>query len=197
MMRGCRMVQTQTQPELSTYADYRTWPNERRDELIEGMVFAMAPAPSINHQRMVGEIYRQTANALQGKPCQPFIAPVDVLFPRMNEQDDAVQTVLQPDVFVVCDPSKIEPHAIRGAPDWVVEVLSPGSASRDHIAKRRVYEAAGVCEYWLVHPEERLLMIYRLEQGVYGKPDVQELTGTTTVGILPEVAIQWEETSDA
>jgi Uma2 family endonuclease len=146
---------------------------------------------------MVGEMYRQTANALQGKPCQPFIAPVDVLFPRMNEQDDAVQTVLQPDVFVVCDPSKFEPHAIRGAPDWVVEVLSPGSASRDHTAKRRIYEAAGVREYWLVHPEERLLMIYRLEQCVYGKPDVQELTGTTRVGILPEVAIQWDETSDA
>ncbi|AFL75001.1 Protein of unknown function (DUF820) [Thiocystis violascens DSM 198] len=111
-MRGFRMVQTQTQPELSTYADYRTWPNERRDELIEGMAYAMAPAPSINHQR---------------------------------------------------------------------------------IAKRRIYEAAGVREYWLVHPEERLLMIYRLEQGVYGKPDVQELTGTTNVGILPEVAIQWDE----
>ncbi|WP_295408993.1 Uma2 family endonuclease [uncultured Thiocystis sp.] len=190
------MAQTQTQPELSTYADYRTWPNERRDELIEGMAYAMAPAPSINHQRMVLSLAAQARTALQGKPCQPFIAPVDVLFPRMNEQDDAVQTVLQPDVFVVCDPSKIEPHAIRGAPDWVVEVLSPGSASRDHIAKRRIYEAAGVREYWLVHPEDRLLMIYRLEQGVYGRPDVQELTGTTKVGILPEVAIQWDETPD-
>ena len=191
------MAQTQTQPSGSTYADYRTWPDDRRYELIEGAAYAMAPAPSINHQRMAGEIYRQIGNALHGKPCQPFIAPVDVLFPQPGEADDAVRTVLQPDVFVVCDPSKIASQAIRGAPDWIVEVLSPGTASRDHIAKRRIYETAGVREYWLVHPEERILMIYRLEQGAYGKPDVQELNGTTVVGILPEVSIQWDETPDA
>jgi Uma2 family endonuclease len=77
----------------------------------------------------------------------------------------------------------------------VVEVLSSGSASRDHIAKRRIYESAGVREYWLVHPEDRILMIYRLEQEGYGKPDVQELTGETVVGILPEVVIHWDETA--
>jgi Uma2 family endonuclease len=191
------MAQTQTQPSGSTYADYRTWPDDRRYELIEGAAYAMAPAPSINHQRMVLSLAAQARTALQGKPCQPFIAPVDVLFSQPGEADDAVRTVLQPDVFVVCDPSKIASQSIRGAPDWIVEVLSPGTASRDHIAKRRIYEAAGVREYWLVHPEERILMIYRLEQGAYGKPDVQELNGTTVIGILPEVSIQWDETPDA
>lgn len=183
-----------TQPSF-TYADYCTWPDDQRYELIDGVAYtvAMSPAPVIAHQTMAGELYRQIANALKGTPCQPFIAPVDVLFPQANESDEQTRTVLQPDVFVVCDRSKIERQVIRGAPDWVVEVLSPATASRDHIAKRRIYETAGVREYWLVHPDDRILMIYRLENGVYGKPDVQALSGETIVGILPEIVIQWDE----
>ncbi|MBK1717900.1 Uma2 family endonuclease [Thiocystis violacea] len=187
------MAQSSTQPLPATYGDYQAWPDDQRYELIEGLVQAMAPAPSVSHQQWVLSIATQARNALRGQPCQPFVAPVDVLFPRGDEADSEVRTVLQPDVFIVCDPSRIERNAIRGAPDWVVEVLSPGTASRDHIAKRRIYESAGVREYWLVHPEDRLLMIYRLEQGVYGKPEVQELHGETAIGILPEVIIQWDE----
>ncbi|TCT23834.1 Uma2 family endonuclease [Thiobaca trueperi] len=181
------------QTQRFTYADYCTWPDDQRYELIEGIPYAMAPAPVIAHQQVVLRIAAQAQNALKGKPCQPFVAPVDVLFPQTSESGNQSHTVLQPDVFVICDPSKIERQAIRGAPDWVVEVLSPATASRDHIVKRRIYETAGVREYWLVHPEDRILMIYRLENGVYGKPDVQALTGETPVGILPEILIQWDE----
>lgn len=81
---------------------------------------------------------------------------------------------------------------MRGAPDLVVEVLSPSTASHDHVLKRRVYERAGVREYWLVHPTDRMVTIYRLAGAEYGKPDVQELTGETPVGVLPGVSIAWD-----
>lgn len=187
------MAHPQTRSTPTTYADYRARSGDDYFELIEGVAYAMAPAPTILHQQLAGEIYRQIANELRNAPCRPFIAPVDVLFPQGDETTDQVRTVLQPDVFVVCDPARIGARAIIGAPDWVVEVLSPGSASRDHIAKRRIYENGGVREYWLVHPEDRIVMIYRLERDGYGKPDVQPLEGETAVGILPGVVIRWEE----
>ena len=189
------MVTARSQPQASpppyTYDDYRQWPDDQRFELIEGQAWAMSPGPSVVHQQMVGELFRQVANALREHGCRPFISPLDVLFPRPGENEDKVRTVLQPDLFVVCDPKKIRPNAVVGAPDWVVEVLSPQTASRDHIAKRRIYEQAGVREYWLVHPEDRVVMIYRLEGDEFGKLDVVAMEGETKVEILPEVVIQW------
>jgi len=179
--------------ESYTYSDYLHWPEDVRYELIDGVAYLMAPAPVLAHQEVAGEIYRQLSNALQGKPCRPFIAPVDVRLPRAGESDEWVDTVVQPDVLVVCDPGKLDRRGVRGAPDLVVEVLSPGTASHDHVLKRRVYERAGVAEYWLVHPGDRLLTVYRLERGEYGKPDVQALVGETPVGVLPGVSLQWDD----
>jgi Uma2 family endonuclease len=103
-----------------------------------------------------------------------------------------VDTVLQPDVLVVCEASKLDRRGVRGAPDLVVEVLSPGTSSHDHVRKRRVYERAGVTEYWLVHPIDRLVTVYRLMAGEYGKPEGFEMSGETPVGVLPDVSIQWD-----
>jgi Uma2 family endonuclease len=100
---------------------------------------------------------------------------------------------VQPDVLVVCDASKLDRRGVRGAPDFVVEVLSPGTAAHDQVRKRRVYERAGVKEYWLIHPVDRIVTIYRWLNGEYGKPDVQELVGETRLGILPEIVIAWDE----
>jgi Uma2 family endonuclease len=178
-------------PGYHTYGDYLTWPEDTRYELIDGRAYAMAPAPSLGHQDVVGEIYRQVADALEGSPCRTFIAPVDVILPRADEADDGVDTVVQPDVLVVCDGKKIDRRRVRGAPDWVVEVLSKATAAHDHILKRGIYERAGVLEYWLVHPVDRIVTIYRLEQGAYGKPEVSELTGETRVTCLPQITIDW------
>ncbi len=101
--------------------------------------------------------------------------------------------MVQPDVLVVCDASKTDRRGIRGAPDLAIEVLSPGTASHDQVRKLRLYERAGVREYWLVHPIDRVLTIYRLEQGRYGKPDVLELGGETRVGVLEDVVIRWDQ----
>ena len=179
-----------------TYADYLTWPDDARYELIDGEAFLMAPAPLIEHQEVAGEVFRQLANQLDGKPCRPYIAPVDVRLPRNDEADAAIDTVVQPDVLVVCDPSKIDRRGVRGAPDWLLEVLSPSTAAHDQIAKRRTYERAGVREYWLVHPGDRTLTVYLLENGRYGRPEIYELKDATPIGVLPGVSIAWDALSE-
>ncbi len=121
-----------------------------------------------------------------GGPCRVFIAPVDVRLPKADEADEHIDTVVQPDVLLVCDPTKLDRRGVRGAPDLVVEVLSPATASHDHQRKRRSYERAGASEYWLVHPVDRMVTIYRLQDGEFGKPDVQELAGETVVGAPSE-----------
>jgi Uma2 family endonuclease len=103
-----------------TYGEYLHWPDDVRYELIDGVAYLMAPAPTLDHQDVAGEIFRQLANALEGKSCRAFIAPVDVRFPKAGEADEQVDTVLQPDVLVVCDSSKLDRRGVRGAPDLVV-----------------------------------------------------------------------------
>ena len=175
-----------------TYADYLTWPDDARYELIDGEAFLMAPAPLIEHQEVAGDVYHQLRNQLDGKPCRPYIAPVDVRLPRADEADAAIDTVVQPDVLVVCDPAKIDRRGVRGAPDWLLEVLSPSTAAHDQIAKRRTYDRAGVREYWLVHPRDRTLTVYVLENGQYGRPEIYELKDETPIGVLPGVSIAWD-----
>ncbi len=177
--------------ERHTYADYLTWPDAMRYELIDGLAYAMGPAPVRRHQEVAGEVFRQIADALEGSPCRPYIAPFDVRLPRVDEVDDAVDTVVQPDISVICDKIKLDERGCRGAPDWVIEVLSPRSASHDQIVKRALYELVGVREFWLVHPVDNIVTIYLLENGAYGKPALQELVGTTAATILPQVLIDW------
>ncbi|HAZ61066.1 MAG TPA: hypothetical protein DCY89_05775 [Gammaproteobacteria bacterium] len=178
--------------ERHTYGDYRRWPEAARYELIDGAAYAMAPAPSRLHQEVLGELFRQVANALQGQPCRPFIAPFDVRLPRAGEADDDIDTVVQPDLAVVCDPGKLDERGCRGAPDWVVEVLSTATAGHDQILKRALYERAGVREYWLVHPVDRIVTVHRLEADRYGVPEVREVKGRQPVGVLPGVEIDWD-----
>lgn len=175
-----------------TYREYLSWPEDVRYELIDGHAIMMSPAPLLDHQDITGEIFRQISNQLEGKPCRPFIAPVDVRLPRGNEADEDIDTVVQPDVLIVCDPGKLDRRGVRGAPDWIAEVLSPSTAAHDQIVKRRIYEQAGVPEYWLVHPTDRTLMIYTLQAGSYGRPDIFELKETTQLITLPDLEITWD-----
>jgi Uma2 family endonuclease len=185
------MGHAQQRSERYTYADYLAWPDDTRYELVDGVAHGMAPAPTRVHQTVVGELFRQVANALQSKPCQAFVAPFDVRLPRAEEADEQVDTVVQPDVLVVCDAGKLDERGVRGAPDWVAEVLSPSSAGHDQITKLAAYERAGVREYWLHHPTDRLLTVYRLEGGAYGRPTIREMKGPVTLGVLPEVTIDF------
>jgi len=177
--------------ERHTYADYRGWSDDARYELIDGTAYLMAPAPSVNHQTLAFEVARQLADALEGRPCRVLVAPIDVLLPRRGEKEDETSTVVQPDVLLVCDPAKVHPRRVRGAPDWVLEVSSPASAAHDQTRKLSAYERAGLPEYWLAHPEDRVLTIYRLDGNTYGRPLVTELVGETPLGVLPRVKVVW------
>ena len=180
-------------PEYHTYGDYLRWPEDVHYELIDGQAYLMAPAPTLDHQVCVGEIFRQLANALDHHPCRAFVAPVDVRIPRSSEADEQIDTVVQPDVLLVCDRSKLDARGVRGAPDLVVEVLSPATASHDRDRKRYLYERAGVRKYWLVDIGARRLAIFKLTDGRFGPPTTQELTGKTPIGILPGRVIAWDE----
>jgi Uma2 family endonuclease len=174
-----------------TYADYCLWADETRYELIDGFAYAMAPAPSVAHQELVLALGRQIADALDGSACRAFVAPIDVRLPKRDENDDLVDTVVQPDVLVVCDRSKIDDRGIRGAPDWIIEVISPATAGHDMIVKRELYERRGVRDFWLVHPTDRVVTVYRLHAGRYGIPLIQELTETTSSSAVASVTIDW------
>ncbi|MFN7571130.1 MAG: Uma2 family endonuclease [Betaproteobacteria bacterium] len=174
-----------------TYADYCGWDDDQRWELIDGQAYAMAPGPTRAHQIVVGEVFRQIANALEGKRCQAYVAPFDVRLPRGDEADDSIDTVVQPDIAVFCDPTKLDARGARGAPDGIVEVLSPSSAQHDHVRKRALYERSGVAEYWLVHPTDRVVHVYRAVDGRYGRPDVATFDGSATSAAAGGVTIDF------
>ena len=155
------------EPDLSgsyTYADYMTWEWEQRAELILGKIFKMSPAPSSGHQRILGNLYVPIWNYLQGKKCQAFLAPFDVRLPGPSKKDRDIVTVVQPDICVICDSSKVDQRGCLGAPDWIIEILSKYTSAKDLNIKFDVYEASGVKEYWVVHPSEQTLLIYTLDE---------------------------------
>ena len=174
-----------------SYADYAQWPEDERWELIDGVPYAMT-APQRLHQDIVFELGGQVRNYLQGKPCKGYTAPFDVRLPRQDEADAKVETVVQPDLSVICDPSKLDKQGCRGAPDWIVEVLSPSTALKDMDSKRGLYQRHGVQEYWIIHPEDRWILVYTLDaQGRYGQPGVFGMDEPTVVQRFPELSIDW------
>jgi len=173
------------------YADYAQWPEDERWELIDGVAYAMA-APQRMHQKVVVQVSAQITQYLSGKPCEPYIAPFDVRLPQRNEMDDQVDTVVQPDILVVCDKSKLDDKGCRGAPDWVIEVLSPSTAFKDMDTKRELYQRHRIKEYWIVHPIDQWIMAYTLdEHGEYGKGKVFNMLQSTPVGLFPELLLDW------
>ncbi|MCB0571057.1 MAG: Uma2 family endonuclease [Phaeodactylibacter sp.] len=146
-----------------TYADYLTWQFDEMVELIGGKIFRMSPAPGTSHQRLSGNLFRLIANHLLGQPCQAFAAPFDVRLPPGRQSAGQIDTVVQPDISIICDPDKLDERGCHGAPDWIVEILSKSTASKDLNEKYALYEHAGVREYWVAHPHEGTLLIYRLQ----------------------------------
>jgi len=176
--------------ELFTYGDYRTWSDDERWELIDGVPYCMSPAPKVVHQGILMELGTQFATWLRGKPCKVFPAPFDVRLPEQNESDDDVTTVVQPDLTVICDKGKLDDAGCRGAPDLVVEILSPSTAQKDLKIKFARYERAGVREYWIVDPAAKTVMIFSLgDDARYGRPSIHVDTDRPTVGIFPDLRI--------
>ena len=185
------MTQTvEAAPKKFTYGDYLTWPEEERWELIDGVAYDMTPAPSRVHQEILVDLVRQISTFLLEAACRVYAAPFDIRLPEAGEADGDILTVVQPDLAVICDPAKLDDRGCRGAPDMVVEIISPSTAAKDQIQKVALYEKHGVKEYWLVHPTDRLVTIRRLgADGRYGPPQIYEGKGTLPVVTLPGLEI--------
>jgi Uma2 family endonuclease len=171
--------------KLFTYGDYLSWDDGLRWELINGEAYDMSPAPSRMHQEISGDLFRQISSYLIDKPCKVYSAPFDVRLPESNEKDEDVTTVVQPDIVVVCDKSKLDEKGCKGAPDLVVEIVSPSTASMDYIKKLELYEKSHVKEYWIVHPVDHIAMLYKIQDdGRYGRPEMYSDKDQINVGIF-------------
>ncbi|MFZ2959503.1 MAG: Uma2 family endonuclease [Candidatus Ozemobacteraceae bacterium] len=183
------MTKAVTREKHYTYGEYCQWPEDERWELIDGIPYDMTPAPNRLHQMILGKLYTQFDQFLENKTCSVYIAPFDVRLPEGKELDDDVTTVVQPDLVVVCDSSKLDDKGCRGAPDLVIEILSPSTSAKDQIKKQFLYERHGVKEFWLVHPTDRLVTIYRLVGNTFQRPVFFDSSAKIPVGILPELLI--------
>lgn len=177
-----------------TYRQYLQWPEGSRVELIDGEIYNMTPAPSRLHQRVLGLLFQQFGTFLKGKTCEVYPAPFDVRLPKPGMPDEETDTVVQPDITVVCDVSKLDDQGCRGAPDLVVEIISPGSLKLDMTTKKSLYESAGVREYWVVYPAEKIVTVYSLSaNGKYDSLESFSVGETITVGIMGELVIDVAE----
>ena len=148
-----------------TFADVLSWGEDERIEIINGKAFMMA-APSRIHQGICFEIGRQLGNYLEGKPCKAYPAPFSVrLFEQDGDSPKDVNTVVEPDISVICDKHKLDKRGCKGAPDLVIEVVSPSTQRHDHLVKLNLYQRAGVREYWIVDPENRTVRAMVQENG--------------------------------
>jgi Uma2 family endonuclease len=181
-------------PDHYTYRDYKNWPDDERWELIDGAAYDMSPAPRRLHQTILMQISSQLDTFFSGKPCWPHIAPVDVFLSDAEQGSDDAKNVVQPDAFVVCDKNKLNDQGVMGAPDFIIEILSPSTAMKDQTEKRKLYEAKGVREYWILNPDTFELFIYTLkEDGTYGLPSVADIRTPVRVNIFEGLALQVRE----
>ncbi len=173
-----------------TYGDYLKWDDGERWELINGEAHNMSPAPQRLHQKVLGELYLQLGAQLKGKTCEVYLPPFDVRLPLADETEADIINVVQPDISVICDPKKLDKKGCLGAPDFIIEILSPGNPRRDKIEKFNLYEMAGVKEYWLVSPEGQMLEVFLLgPNGSYGRPQMYTETDTVEINVLKDINI--------
>lgn len=177
-----------------TYADYLLWQFEERLELIRGKIFRMSPAPSSGHQKILGNLHLEIGPFFKKHHCQAFIAPFDVRLPKKDQgiSDQKIYTVVQPDICVICDESKIDERGCVGAPDLVIEILSPGNSKKELDNKFDLYQESGVKEYWIVQPGEKNALIFILNDSgsfVGLKPATEKIRST----IFPDLEIDLKE----
>lgn len=150
-----------------SYADYLLWKFSERVELIKGKILKMSPAPALRHQKISMRLSVKMGTFFFQQKCQIFAAPFDVRLPSKDKKGNEIQTVVQPDLCVVCDAAKLDERGCIGAPDLIVEILSPGNSKREMKQKFQIYEEAGVLEYWIIDPSHETIWVNVLEEGKY------------------------------
>jgi Uma2 family endonuclease len=188
------LPQTTTETTYS-YAEYLSWDDQERWELINGEVWDMSPAPSRLHQEISIRLSSLLYQHLKKKDCAVYAAPFDVRLPEQeNAEDHAITTVVQPDISVICDQRKLDERGCLGAPDLIIEILSPATAAKDLKVKRDLYEQHRVQEYWLFHPTDQTVMIYRAGQNnEYRKAEIFTKEDSITADVLAGLEIQLAE----
>ena len=176
-----------------TYADYLKWAFDDRIELIKGKIFKMSPSPGSVHQRISLRLSRWLGNYLERKPCEVFPAPFDVRLPRQSLNDKEIITVVQPDICVICDPAKIDARGCLGAPDIIVEILSPGNNKKELKNKYDAYEEAGVLEYWIIQPDEKTFFKYFLINSQFQPSRLLTIGDEVTTPILPNFILNLDD----
>ncbi|HPH93046.1 MAG TPA: Uma2 family endonuclease, partial [Ferruginibacter sp.] len=162
---------------LYTYADYGSWRFEQMVELIKGKLFILSPAPASRHQSILSGLAAQILPHFIKTPCKSFLAPFDVRLIKEKKEDKDIVTVVQPDICVICDASKIDERGCLGSPDWIIEILSPATAKKDYNEKFNLYEENGVREYWVVNPDANVVDQYVLdESGKYYQKELYKRT---------------------
>lgn len=176
--------------EYLTYADYLEWDETVRAEIIDGVLYDMA-SPTPAHQFILMELSKQIAIFLEGKPCRVIPAPCDVrIFEEDGDSPKDVNTVIQPDIMVICDKKKVDNKSCKGAPDFIIEILSPWNRRHDIIIKHALYERAGVREYWIVDPELDTVTVFRLdEKGVLRPAEYYSANSTAKIKVLNDCPI--------
>jgi Uma2 family endonuclease len=177
------------------YGDYKAWPEGERWELIDGVAYDLSPAPSTAHQAIVIKLVQSIGAVPEQQGCRIFAAPFDVLLADAPGQaDDDVTNVVQPDIVVICDAAKIKPHGCVGAPDWVIEILSPYTSRRDMAEKFTLYERHGVREYWVIDPGNRFVHVYlRGEKGTFEKPRIYVGGATVASAVCTGFEVKLED----
>ena len=172
-----------------TYADYLTWPEGERWEIIDGVPYMQA-APTWQHQSISGQLLKQFLVYLDGKPCQAFSAPFDLRLPESNETDEETTLVVQPDIVVVCDKKGLKGTGYFGTPTLIIEISSPSTTRSDKVWKFNRYEMAGVKEYWIVEPEGKVVSVFTLQDNKrYGRPETYTEENNIRVSVFPDLTI--------
>lgn len=177
------------QEKRYTYADLLEWDDTVRYELYDGWPVALA-SPTHIHQQISMELSTQLHTYLRGKRCKVYPAPFDVrLFEESGDHPENVDTVVQPDLMVVCDPSKVDRRGVHGAPELIIEILSESTRRNDRLTKFKLYQQAGVQEYWIVDPESRVVSVYTLEDGAYHAAATYSASASVPVGVLEDCTV--------
>lgn len=177
-----------------TFADYLTYPEDERWEIIDGVPYMQA-SPTPLHQEVLTELVRQIANYLKDKSCKVYPAPFCVRLPLSTEKNEnEVINIVEPDISIICDKSKIDDKGCNGAPDMIIEVISPSSIKMDRVVKFNKYEKAGIKEYWIVEPEQKLVSVVVLQiNQKYGRTEIYTEDDKISVSILPDLVIDLRE----
>lgn len=177
-----------------TYKDYLKFPDDKRVEIIEGRIYDMSPSPSRIHQKVLIELAIMIGNFIKAsqKPCEVYVAPFDVVFIEEGQEPEESKNIVQPDISIICDKAKLTERGCMRSPDLIIEVVSPNNSSHDYIRKLHLYNRFKVKEYWIVNPQTRDILVYRLNvEGEYSHPDYYTFSNKVKMGIFEDFEIDF------